>query len=29
MTISYETEHIGLTEGEYLYLTEALEPMTG
>ena len=29
MTISYETEPIVLTEGEYLYLTEALEPLTG
>ncbi len=29
MTISYETEPIVLAEGEYLYLTEALEPLTG
>ncbi len=29
MPISYETEPLVLAEGEYLYLTEALEPLTG
>lgn len=29
MPITYETEPLVLAEGEYLYLTEALEPLTG